>query len=386
MNNSAAHRLSTRLGFLTAGITMAAWAPLVPYAKERLHIEAAQLGMLLLCLGIGSLLAMPITGALTTRFGCRPVVLVSGALVCAVLPFLAVAPSSLLLGVTLFLFGATIGTLDVAINVQAVQVEKESGGALMSGFHGMFSVGGIAGAGGMALLLWAGMGTLMASVLVAAVAAAVLAAAAPNLLPAAPATHADAGGKQDQRLFVVPRGAVAVIGLLCFACFMAEGAVLDWSALLLTTATGISADQGGLGYAAFAVAMTLGRFTGDKIVARFGSQRVLLTGGLCAAAGFFTAVIAPTPAVALLGFVLIGLGASNIVPILFTAAGRQHDMPAGLAVGAITTIGYAGILAGPALIGFIAHASSLQMAFAGLGCAMLLVAASSRLRIAAAAS
>ncbi|KQW93836.1 MFS transporter [Massilia sp. Root418] len=380
MNNSAAHRLSTRLGFLTAGITMAAWAPLVPYAKERLHIEAAQLGMLLLCLGVGSLLAMPVTGALTTRFGCRPVVLLSGALVCAVLPFLAIAPSPLLLGVTLFLFGATIGTLDVAINVQAVQVEKASGGALMSGFHGMFSVGGIAGAGGMAALLWAGMDTLMASVLVAAVAAAALAAAAPNLLPAA-ATQS--GGKEDRRLFVVPRGAVAVIGLLCFACFMAEGAVLDWSALLLTTATGISADQGGLGYAAFAVAMTLGRFTGDRIVARFGRQRVLLAGGLCAAAGFFTAVAAPTPAVALLGFVLIGLGASNIVPILFTAAGNQHDMPAGLAVGAITTIGYAGILAGPALIGFIAHASSLQMAFAGLGCAMLLVAASSRSRVAA---
>jgi predicted MFS family arabinose efflux permease len=380
MNNSAAHRLSTRLGFLTAGITMAAWAPLVPYAKDRLNLEASQLGMLLLCLGIGSLLAMPVTGALTTRFGCRPVVLLSGALVCAVLPFLAVAPSPLLLGVTLFLFGATIGTLDVAINVQAVQVEKESGGALMSGFHGMFSVGGIAGAGGMAALLWAGMDTLMAAILVAAIAAAVLAVAAPKLLPAAPAAQGEAG--EDKRLFVVPRGAVAVIGLLCFACFMAEGAVLDWSALLLTSATGISADQGGLGYAAFAVAMTLGRFSGDKIVARFGRQRVLLAGGLCAAAGFFTAVAAPSPAAALLGFVLIGLGASNIVPILFTAAGNQHDMPPGLAVGAITTLGYAGILAGPALIGFIAHASSLQMAFAGLGCAMLLVAASSRSRIA----
>lgn len=363
---------------------MAAWAPLVPYAKERLHLEAAQLGMLLLCLGIGSILAMPVTGALTSRFGCRPVVLASGALVCAVLPFLAIAPTPLLLGVALFLFGATIGTLDVAINVQAVQVEKESGRPLMSGFHGMFSAGGIAGAGGMALLLWAGMDTLTASLLVAAVAAAALAVAAPKLLPATPASHADADGKQDQRLFVVPRGAVAVIGLLCFACFMAEGAVLDWSALLLTSATGLRADQGGLGYAAFAVAMTLGRFTGDKIVAHWGSQRVLLAGGLCAAAGFFTAVLAPTAPVALLGFVLVGLGASNIVPILFTAAGRQHDMPAGLAVGAITTLGYAGILAGPALIGFVAHISSLQLAFAGLGCAMLLVAASSRLRIATA--
>ena len=375
-DNSAAHRLSTRLGFLVAGITMAAWAPLVPYAKERLHLEAAQLGMLLLCLGIGSILAMPATGALVTRFGCRPVVLASGALVCAVLPFLAIAPTPLLLGVTLFLFGATIGTLDVAINVQAVMVEKESGGALMSGFHGMFSAGGIAGAGGMALLLWLGMGTLMAAVIVSAAAAAALAVAAPRLLAAAPESHG------DTRLFVVPRGAVAVIGLLCFACFMAEGAVLDWSALLLTTGMGASVDQGGLGYAAFAVAMTLGRFTGDRIVARWGGKRVLLCGGLCAAAGFFTAVLAPSPAVALAGFVLVGLGASNIVPILFTAAGSQRDMPTGLAIGAVTTLGYAGILAGPALIGFVAHASSLQSAFAGLGCAMLLVAASSRSRIA----
>lgn len=127
---------------------MAAWAPLVPYAKDRLHLEAAQLGVLLLCLGIGPILAMPVTGVLTSRFGCRPVILASGGLVCAVLPFLAVAPTPLLLGVALFLFGATIGTLDVAINVQAAQVEKESGHALMSGFHGMFSVDGIAGAGG----------------------------------------------------------------------------------------------------------------------------------------------------------------------------------------------------------------------------------------------
>ena len=151
--------------------------------------------------------------------------------------------------------------------------------------------------------------------------------------------------------------------------------MLDWSALLLTSG-GLSAAQGGLGYAAFSVAMTIGRLTGDKVVTRFGGKRVMFIGGLFAAAGFFVAVFSPNPFVALLGFVLIGLGASNIVPILFTAAGRQKDMPSGLAISAVTTIGYAGILAGPALIGFVAHASSLHMAFAGLGCAMLLITAS----------
>jgi predicted MFS family arabinose efflux permease len=376
-NTDAAHRLSTRLAFLVAGIIMSAWAPLVPYAQQRLHLGAAELGMLLLCLGIGSILAMPATGALTSRFGCRPIVLLSGAQVCLVLPFLALASTPLLLATTLFLFGAAIGMLDVAVNVQAVIVEKESGRPLMSGFHGLFSAGGIAGAGGMALLLWAGMDILPATIAVSAAAALALAVAGPRLMRAQPAAD------EKQPLLIMPRGAVIFIGLLCFACFMAEGAVLDWSALLLTSGAGFVADQGGLGYAAFAVAMTAGRFSGDKIVARWGGPRILLVGGLCAAAGFFTAVLAPVPAVALIGFVLIGLGASNIVPILFTAAGRQRDMPPGLAVGAITTIGYTGILAGPALIGFVAHASSLHLAFAGLGGAMLLVAASSRTRIAA---
>ena len=366
-------RFSTRLAFLAAGMAMAAWAPLVPYAKTRMGLGQAELGLLLLCLGIGSLLAMPVTGALASRFGCRPLILLSGALVCLILPFLAIAPSPLLLATTLFLFGAAIGTLDVTMNIQAVAVEKNNGGALMSGFHGLFSVGGFAGAGGMALLLWSGMSPLSASLVIAVLVGAVLCIANPHLLRAPKVS----GG--DKRLFAMPRGAVIAIGLLCFAVFMAEGAIIDWSALLLTSGGGFTADQGGLGYAAFAIAMTLGRFTGDSVVRRWGGKRVLLLGGLCAGAGFFTTVLAPSPAIALLGFVLIGSGASNIVPILFTAAGRQRDMPASLAVGAITTIGYTGILAGPALIGFVAQVSSLHIAFAGLGCFMFLVAASARI-------
>jgi predicted MFS family arabinose efflux permease len=285
----------------------------------------------------------------------------------------------MLLGLSVFAFGAALGTLDVAMNIQAVIVERESGGALMSGFHGLFSVGGFVGAGSMAALLWLGLTPLAATVLVALLVALALAIAAPHLLREP--DHAE----RDAQLFVMPHGAVIFIGVLCFIVFLAEGAMLDWSALLLTAGHGLDASRGGLGYAAFAIAMTAGRLTGDKVVSRFGGKRVLLAGGSCAAAGFFCAVLAPSAAVALLGFVLIGLGAANIVPILFTAAGSQRAMPASLAISAITTIGYAGILAGPALIGFVAHASSLNLAFAGLGAAMLLVAASARLGAASAA-
>ena len=351
---------------------MAAWAPLVPYAKARLGLTEGALGLLLLCLGAGSLLAMPLTGALAARFGCRRVILASGAILALALPGLALAASPLQLGLTLLVFGAAIGTFDVCVNIQAVIIEKASGGALMSGFHALFSVGGFAGAGCMALLLWLGLDPAWACAVIVALLAALLLASAPHLLREAEA------GEPGAPLFVMPHGSVIVIGLLCFIVFLAEGSVLDWSALFLTGQRGVAASQGGLAYAAFAIAMTIGRFSGDRVVRRFGGQRVLLLGGLCAAGGFFLTVLAPSVGGALAGFVLVGLGAANIVPILFTAAGRQDAMPASLAISAITTLGYAGILAGPAVIGFVAHASSLNIAFAGLGCALLLVAASAR--------
>ena len=346
---------------------MAAWAPLVPYAQARTGALPGQLGVLLLCLGIGSLLAMPVTGMLAARFGCRRVVMLSGLGCCAVLPFLALAPTALSLALSLFLFGATIGTLDVAMNIQAVIIEKDYGGALMSGFHGMFSVGGILGAGGMTLMLWAGAGVVPAAIVMTILVALVLLAASPNLL------REPAAGERDAPFLVMPHGSVIFIGLLCGLVFLAEGAVLDWSAVFLTGPGGLSEAQGGLGYAAFACAMTIGRLNGDTIVGRWGGRPVLLMGGAVAALGFLLVVLAPSPWLALMGFLLVGLGASNIVPVLFSAAGRQQDMPASLAISAITTIGYAGILAGPALIGLVAHTASLQLAFFALACAMLMV-------------
>ena len=366
-------RLSTRLAFLAAGTGTSAWAALVPFAKTRMDLDPAELGLVLLCLGMGSFIAIPIAGRLTSRFGCRLVVLSSGVIASLVLPFLATAPTPLLLAIALLLFGAAIGMLDVSMNIQAVIVEKEQSTPLMSGFHGLFSVGGFIGAGGMALMLSAGLSPLMACVSMTAVIVGALCVAAPHLL------RASATAERESPAFAVPHGAVILLGMVCFVVFLAEGATLNWGALLLTMSGGFTPDQGGLGYAVFAVAMTAGRLTGDRVIRRWGRKRVMALGGLCAAAGFFTATLAHASEIALVGFLLVGAGASNIVPILFTAAGRQRDMPPAAAISAVTTLGYAGILAGPALIGFVAHISSLHRAFGGLGCAMLLVAGSSRL-------
>lgn len=369
----ARHRRATRATFLVAGLAMGAWAPLVPYAKARTGIDEATLGLLLLALGVGSLLAMPVTGRIAARAGCRRVALWSGAALCAVLPWLAWLPQAWAMAAALFALGAAIGTFDVAMNLQAVAVEKDRGRALMSGFHGYFSLGGILGAGAVAALLWAGVAPLVATLAMAAVLAALLAHAREGLLD-----DREDGAAGHGLVPALPRGAVAGIGALCFAVFLAEGAMLDWGALLLRDARGMPEALAGLGYAAFAGAMSLGRLTGDRVVHRWGAFRVFGLGAACAAIGFALAAGVDAPAASLLGFALVGLGASNLVPILFTAAGRQTAMGAGEAVSAISTMGYAGLLAGPAVIGLVAAVIGLPWVFGLLAAALAAVAASAR--------
>lgn len=362
---------STRTAFFIAGLALAAWAPLVPFAKARSGVNDASLGLLLLSLGVGSILTMPLTGSLAARFGCRIVITGASLLICLALPFLATLSDVPGLAIALFVFGAGVGTVDVAVNIQAVIVEKAAGRAMMSGFHGFFSIGGIVGAAGVSGLLSLGLTPLLAVMVAVALILLLLAAFARNLLPSGCENSGDP-------LFALPRGKVILIGVLCFICFLAEGAMLDWSALFLTTLRGVNATHAGLGYAAFAVAMTLGRLYGDKIVRTLGRHRVLLGGGVCSALGLGLAVLAPSAIAALIGFTLVGLGASNMVPVLFSAAGSQQTMPSGLAIAAITTIGYAGILAGPAAIGFLSQATNLSVALGAVALGLLLVAAAAK--------
>ncbi|MGY2171185.1 MFS transporter [Pseudomonas gingeri] len=348
-------QMSTRIAFFIAGFGVAAWAPLVPYAKARAGLDEGTLGLLLLCLGVGSIIAMPVAGALASRFGCRRVLTVGTLLICLALPLLATVSSLPLLILGLFLFGAGLGSVDSTVNLQAVIVERASGKTMMSGFHGLFSLGGIAGAAGVSALLGLGLSPLAAIGVVIVLLILALLKAAPHLLPY--------GSESSGPAFAVPHGVVLFIGLLCFVVFLAEGAMLDWSAVFLNAERQVPDAYAGLGYAAFALTMTLGRLTGDAIVRRLGAKRVIVIGGITAAAGLALSTLAPAWEAALLGYALVGAGCSNIVPVLYTAVGKQKVMPESIAIPAITTLGYAGILAGPAAIGFIAHASSLSLAF-----------------------
>lgn len=365
-----AEQHATRVVFFIAGFAGAAWAALVPFAKAHADVSDGALGLLLLCLGIGSIATMPIAGACAPRFGCRQVMIVAALVMAAALPFLATLSALPLLVATLMLFGAGIGTMDVTMNIQAIIVERASGRSMMSGFHGLFSLGGIAGAGGMAALLSAGASPLAAALCVSLCILAALAVSAKHLLPY--------GARNEGPAFAVPHGIVLLLGALAFVLFLAEGAILDWSAVFLTSVRNMDASYAGLGYAAFSATMTAGRLAGDRIVDRLGQKRVVLVGGLCAAFGFVVATVVPFWEATLLGYALVGVGCANIVPVLFSAVGRQDVMPENVAVPAITTLGYAGILAGPAGIGFVAHLTSLPTAFLILAAMLVAVSLSSR--------
>lgn len=371
-NVARLNQRATRVVFLIAGIGMAAWAPLVPYAKDRAALSDASFGTLLLFLGLGSLIAMPLTGVLVGRYGCKRIITCGSAFLLVLLPLLALFSSPFSLAMALMAFGASIGLIDVAMNIQAVEVEKSSGKAMMSGFHGFFSMGGIVGAGLMSLILALGMTPVHAVLVINLLLIVLYLYCQRHILN-------ERLHQPDTPMFVLPRGWVLFLGVLCFILFLAEGAILDWGALFLTHSRDMPAAQAGMGYAVFSVAMTIGRLCGDWVVLKAGRTATLFFGSLCAAAGLVLAVTINDSTMTLVGFLLVGFGASNTVPIMFSAAGNQKTMPVNLAISAMTTIGYAGILAGPALIGFIAQWSSLSVAFSAVAALLLVVAASARL-------
>jgi len=354
-NDRPATRLATRIAFLVAGFGIACWAPLVPFAKARLDVDDGVMGALLLCLGVGSVAAMMATGVFSARYGSKPVIVLAGFGLALILPFLTIAGAPFTLAIALALFGASLGSLDVAMNVHAVEVEKAAMRPLMSGFHALFSIGGFLGASAMTFMLSQGATPLFATCLCALAMFAAMLVAQPRLLVAKAAN----GGP----LFTAPRGIVLLLALLALIMFLLEGAVLDWSALLLTSDRLTEARDSGLGYMVFAVAMTVGRLSGDMVTARLGDWTSMLYGGIVALAGLALMLATPVLVAALGGFLLIGLGSSNIVPILFRKAGSQTRMPPGLAIATITTTGYAGILIGPAAIGFLARLAGLHAAF-----------------------
>jgi predicted MFS family arabinose efflux permease len=353
--SQARAKLATRLAFVTAGFGVACWAPLVPFAKTRCNLGDDTMGLVLLLLGAGSIAAMPLAANLSARFSCKPIVVSCGIGTAVILPLLSIVSSPIALGAALFAFGVFLGSLDVAMNLHAVDVERASEKPLMSGFHALFSVGGFLGSGFITALLSRGIAPGLSTILSSAILVSLILVALPRMLSNRESTI--------QPLFAIPRGVVLVIAIFAAILFLVEGALLDWSALLLVGEHLVSPEHGGLGYMIFSIAMTVGRFAGDGIVTRFGNRMVLTLGGVTALFGLCGLLLAPVAWMGLVSFVFVGLGAANIVPILFRLAGTQHTMPKGLAVAALTTAGYAGMLMGPAVIGFLSKGIGLHNAF-----------------------
>ncbi|WP_237561481.1 MFS transporter [Frateuria defendens] len=368
----AAAGWATRAIFLVCGMVVSSWAPMVPYVKARLSLDDAELGLILLAFGGGSMVAMPLAGVLAQRRGYRAVIVGSGLLACLTLPLLALAPGVVALVPALTVFGAMVGTLGVAMNGHAVEVERRDGRGLMSGFHGLFSLGGLAGSAGMSALLAAGLPLAGCAVGVSLLLALLVLVARDHLFDEAEPAH------ERRAPFRLPRGLVWLLGLLCFASFMAEGSMLDWSALFLREERGFAPAVAGLGYACFSVAMAAGRFGGDWLVARVGPVWTVRAGAGLAALGYLLAIALPWPALALFGFVLVGLGGANVVPAMFSAVGRLPGTSPAISMATVTTLGYLGLLCGPALIGLLSHASNLRWALLAVAALLAVVAASAR--------
>ena len=357
---------ATRAFFFIGGFGTAAWAPLVPLLRERLMVGDNVLGMLLLCIGVGSLLTMPLSGALAMRLGCRRVVMTAAILFAAILLLVSCVDALSLAVPIVLIFGAVMGCIDVVVNIVAVLVEKGIGRRIMSGMHAFWSLGGFVGAGLYGV--WVGLLGLSPFQSTAIAAGLIL------LLTAMFGRHLIPYGGGGGTLLALPRGIIVFVGMTAFIAFLSEGAVMDWGGVYLTTVRGMDLALAGTGYSVFSAAMLTMRFLGDRVVQRIGALPVAVGGALLAFGGILLVMFAPVDALLYVGFFAIGIGSANIVPVFFSLMGRQNVMPVSAAVSAVSTMGYLGILAGPAAIGFVSSLTTLQTAFAMLAALSILQA------------
>ncbi len=375
----SAQRLSTRFSFFGLGFATAAWAPLIPFAQQRLHFNHADFGLLLLCSGLGAMLAMPATGKIVQRVGCRVPIGFALLLLAVLLPSLSLWTTPLMMAITLFLFGTAAGSLGVALNIQAVVVEKNSLKSLMSGFHGMASLGGLAGVLTITALLALSISSVMSAFAVSLLLVIIVFLSVPYSIKAVENTSLEASSKVKKSIRQrLPQPLIILIGIACFIIFMVEGAAMDWSGIYLTQQYGVNTAFAGLAYTFFAIAMTTGRFTGHYLIRYFGEKKLLTYSAICATLGLALVSIAPYWWLVLVGYTLVGTGCSNIVPIMFSRAGRQTVMPSAVALSCVSTMAYTGILVGPAFIGMVSELIGLSTVFMALSGLLLLIVALNR--------
>lgn len=346
---------AARMAFFIPGFAISTWAPMIPMVKERLSIGADVLGLLLLCVGISAFFIIPVGGILGKKFGCRKVISATGCLFAISLIALSCLPNVWLYAICLIFVGCIMGCVEVSMNLNAVVVEKLSKKRMMSSMHGFWSIGCFCSAGLFSILAKLGINLTVIASIHCAIILLVVAIFGKYFL--------DYKGASSESAIALPKGIVILFGFLTCVTFLSEGAIMDWSGVFLSEAKNVELSLAGLGYALFSVAMLVMRLLGDRIVQYLGEEKAIVLGSIIASAGFIWVILVDNFYAMLVGFALIGLGASNIVPVVYSLLQYQKDMPISAAVTAITCMGYTGVILGPAVLGFIAHGIGIVSVF-----------------------
>ncbi|MEP3278761.1 MAG: MFS transporter [Stappiaceae bacterium] len=354
--------------FILNGALFGIWASRIPAVVQTHDLSPSALGGLLLLMAAGAIISFPIAGKASDAKGCAAVTLPVAILYCAALVLIALSPSVLTLGISLFLFGAFHGSMDVSMNAWAGEVEKAAKKPMMSSFHAMFSLGAGLGAASGFGAAGAGLSVTTHFFLAGSIIAALT-------LPfgwigwvsqKVPRTG-------SEPIFSFPRGPLLAVGFFAFCSSLGEGGMADWSALFLISASAAGEAEAALGYAVFSVAMVVMRLLGDRLVQKVGPVNAARFAGLAAASGSAVAVIFATFPIMLIGFALMGIGYALVVPLAFSRAANDPDVAPGQAIASVSTLGYGGILLGPPLIGLVADLASIRTAFAILTVMALMI-------------
>ncbi|WP_187262984.1 MFS transporter [Pontibacter beigongshangensis] len=357
--------------FFLQGICFASWGSRIPTIQQNLGLSETQLGMVLFALPVGQMLSLPFTGWLISKVGSWRILVWSAVLYAAVLVGVGFAPTILLLVLALFLFGILANMVNIAVNTQAVGVETLYDKPIMASFHGLWSLAGFTGAAIGSYMIGNGIIPVQHFLMIMAFTFAGVALSSRFIL------KQDVNVDPDQPIFVKPDKSLLSLGLLAFCSLICEGAMFDWSGVYFKKVVMAEKAWIGAGYTAFMCTMASGRFVADRIAARVGLRRILQWSGILIALGLMIAVLFPYLWSSILGFLLVGFGVSSVVPLVYSAAGKSTVMSPGMALAAVSTIGFLGFLLGPPVIGLVAGATSLRVSFtiiAVMGLCVTLVA------------
>jgi MFS family permease len=348
-------RIAVSSFFFLAGLCFSSWASRIPDIRLKLHLDNAALGAVLLGLPAGLMVSLPLAGWLVAKFGSRPIALAAAIAYALTLPVLGLVNAVWQLVACLFVFGMGGNLLNISINTQAIGTEALYGRTIMASYHGLWSLAGFSGAA---------LGTLFINLhwlpwqhflVITALAFLIVLATSGSLVPE------DSSARSNQPIFARPDRSLINLGIIAFCSMICEGAMFDWSGVYFQKV--IHPPQGlvAIGYTAFMSTMAGGRFFGDWLATKWGIKRILQISGTLTATGLLTAIVFPTLVPALLGFLLVGAGVSSVIPLVYSAVGRSKVLSPGVALAAVSTIGYLGFLFGPPCIGFIAQAFNLRV-------------------------